>query len=81
VQVGQALDRIGERLLVDLGVLGANPLSDGLVGDSREFGSVFNCRPYRGRRNTDTARSCSHGCFHLILQSAKLLQYESANDI
>ena len=34
VQIGQTLDRIGEGLLVDLGVFGADAVADGAVGDS-----------------------------------------------
>jgi hypothetical protein len=33
MQVGEALDGIGERLLVDLGVLGAEAIADGAVGE------------------------------------------------
>ena len=32
MQVGQALDRIGQGLLVDLGVLGPDAVADGAVG-------------------------------------------------
>ena len=37
VQVGQALDRIGEGLFVDLGVLRTDPLTDGAVGNGGKF--------------------------------------------
>ncbi len=33
VQVGEALDRIGEGLLVDLGIFGSDAVAEGAVGD------------------------------------------------
>ena len=37
MQVGQALDRIGEGLLIDLGVFRPDPVPDGAVGDGGKF--------------------------------------------
>ena len=37
VQVGQALDRIGEGLLIDLGVFRPDAVADGAVGDGGKF--------------------------------------------
>ena len=38
VQVGQPLDRIGQGLLVDLGVLGPDAVADGAVIDWQRLG-------------------------------------------
>ena len=45
VQIGEALDRIGEGLIVYMGVLGANAVTYRLIGNGCEFGSVFNRCP------------------------------------
>ena len=37
VQVGEALDRVGEGLLVDLGVFGPDAVAEGAIGDGGKF--------------------------------------------
>ena len=37
MHVGETLDRIGERLLIDIRIFCSNPIADCAVGDNREL--------------------------------------------
>jgi len=76
MQIGQAFDRVSKRLFVDLRVFRPDSIPDRTISDYRESDAAFlNCRI------DSLVRFCPHVWFHLVLQSAKLLPYESRNDM
>src|SRR5262245_61284013 len=56
VQVGQALDRVGEGLLIELGVFRPDPITDGAVGN----GGKFKCHRNSVRDAAAVRGSCEH---------------------
>ena len=47
MHIGQALDRIGQGLFIDVGVFGLKALADGAILDRREGELVHRSTPYK----------------------------------